>query len=276
MVNWTILNHPQRKDKRNVAVASAFYANVHEDWIRFWDAKMPEDFESPEAMREYAGSVFEEFYNPHIPYEESAADVAHILNVCRYLDFKAKEEGDTLDMFVSDDVYARRFGTQIAGEHFFCWVTKTHLSTVCQNRGFENFNFVVFPKTYLEFSTLSRTGYCFYHDEIPVLDADALLISRHGAKMLLCKLLSRVRNFGIDYLGLDEVIYEVIRDSERRNEDKFDYLSKEKRFRFFVFAEDNSAPGVFVCDTPLFKKYPPDFFRYAGEFDRLFKEGVLC
>lgn len=259
MVNWRIFNNSKRKDKRNVAIAGALYANIHHDWIYFFDRQDPRDFESAAAVANGAiEDGFTAFANllkgENIPID----DVLYAWDFCRYLRFRASDDDPNWDMFIHDDVYVRRFGLHIVTEHFLAWISKEHLIPQIQAHGLDQFAFLLFenanyPEEFYEGTT--KTGYCFYYEKLPSLYQKVILLSQYGARILLQRILSRIQ--------------------------LYHYIHNEKAFLHYVFATSRWTPlGGFATDTSLFRSYPKDFLgedlhpdqtAYQGEFERLFQ-----
>ena len=131
MINWKIFNNPKDKDKRNVSIASALYANIHQDWISFHDRHDLRDFEDNMHVQHAAcEDGFPAFANPLLsPVSVDKSDLLYIWDFCRYLHERSERYDETWDMFIHDDVYPRQFGSQLCGEHFFCWIIKEHLTS---------------------------------------------------------------------------------------------------------------------------------------------------
>ena len=259
MVNWTIFNNPKRLDKRNVAVAGAIYANIHTDWIRFFDRQDPQFFQNVAEVREGAiGDGFDAFANKLILEGKDirVADLLDLWDFCRYLRQRAEDDDETWDLFVHDDIYVRRFGNHIVTEHFLAWVSKEHLTKQVAYHGLERFAFLLFPLQPYEMDTevSIKTGYCFVYNDLPFLNQKAMLLSQHGAKVILQRLLARLQAY---------------------------HNVTNGNFTNFIYDTDRWNPlGGFATDEPLFAEYPDDFLgedtdpiktAYQGEFERLFQ-----
>lgn len=259
MVNWRIFNNPKRLDKRNVAVAGAIYANIHTDWIRFFDRQDPRDFESAAAVCNGAiEDGFKAFANLLKSEKVPIVDLLYTWDFCRYLQQRAEDDDTTWDLFIHDDVYVRRFGLHIVTDHFLAWISKEHLVPQIQAHGLDQFAFLLFenanyPDEFYDGTT--KTGYCFYYEKLPSLYQKVILLSQYGARIILQRILSRVQ--------------------------MYHYIHNEKSFLHYAFATSRWTPlGGFATDTSLFRSYPKEFLgddqkpqktAYQAGFERLFK-----
>lgn len=260
MLNWVILNCPHRKDKRNVGIANALYANIHQDWIGFFDAKSPRDFKNKDTLLEsLVDDGFPEFFqNADIWKTKSpVTDIVDIWNMLRYVRVRAQNDDPTLDLLIKDDVYFTQIGHELLTEHFLL-ITREHLLKYCENWGID-LCYVVFSgkdiprkfRTDAEGKPVEMTGYCFHPGVTPTVDLTAMFLSQRGAEVLLKRLLARVRN----------------------------YAECQTTFRIYVF-HNHEIPGGFSTTVKTTEKYPPDFLgddifpnetAYRGEFKRLFE-----
>lgn len=253
MLNWVILNAPYRKDKRNVAVANALYANIHTDWISFFDALSPRDYPDGAAIVNAAiEDGFPQFHEAGLSdLEIDVKDILDAWNLLRYLRTRAENDDPKFDLFIRDDVYFRQFGHELLTEHFLL-IAREHLLKYCEKEGLD-FQYLIFSKDDIPYvdELPMVTGYCFHPGETPSVDVRAIFVSQTGAQTLLKRISARINL----------------------------YFPRQVHFRDYIFSKYN-IPGGFSTTIKTVDTYPKDFLgddinpdqtAYQGDFKRLFE-----